>query len=229
MAKKFIITGCGRSGTGYMAEKLNAAGLKCGHESVFRVDGSVKWYDYDCDSSWFAAPHIKNLPKDILIIHIVRNPIFVAKSFHRIGLFSFLSWRNFIINPSISFVVKKYLLRPKNIFYRLKHVILHRKMLSKNGSSLSQSGEMNRFWKYWLEWNIMIENGVRESGASYLLIRLEDIDIKWESLCDHIGITLENVKINKINEKRDYHRKEIEIKHIPSDVRELAYKYGYEL
>ena len=62
-----VFTGTGFSGTGHLAALMNANGIYCGHESVFRIEGSV--YEaypdgtcpYQADSSWMAAGMTKEL------------------------------------------------------------------------------------------------------------------------------------------------------------------------
>jgi len=70
----FLITGCGRSGTKYMAECLRLAGLDVGHERMGR-DGAV--------SSIWCAPHPPYpkyhqqglRPQFDVILHQVREPL----------------------------------------------------------------------------------------------------------------------------------------------------------
>jgi len=38
-----LITGCGRSGTGYTCARLQKLGMKIGHERI-QEDGTVDWY-----------------------------------------------------------------------------------------------------------------------------------------------------------------------------------------
>src|SRR3546814_6093748 len=51
----FLITGCGRSGTGWAAALFTALGYPCGHETVFRYDGVGAFNQPD--SSWLAVPY----------------------------------------------------------------------------------------------------------------------------------------------------------------------------
>lgn len=103
---KFIVTGCGRSGSVYMSRILNDVGIPCGHESIFNQEKEnhvlQRFYGYmpptiskcsdnhgwvdlsklQADSSYMAVPYlnykdVKNVP----IIHIVRNPFAVISSF----------------------------------------------------------------------------------------------------------------------------------------------------
>jgi len=77
---KFIITGTGRSGTGFTYKTLELNGFKSGHEAVFThtKDTLKNIKDYDCDVSWLAAPFLANY--DIPKFHVVRNPVKVIES-----------------------------------------------------------------------------------------------------------------------------------------------------
>lgn len=88
---KYLVTGTGRSGTGYASKVLQSAGIGCGHETVFgpqgleyaeKVAGRV-----DADSSWLAAPFL-DLPvlEGVQIIHLTRHPKHVIESLLRIHL-----------------------------------------------------------------------------------------------------------------------------------------------
>lgn len=84
--KKLLITGTGRSGTGYMSELLRSSGVNVGHERVFswqwaRSGGTKhKWMGLKGDSSWMAAPVLHTLPESILVIHVVRAPLSTIRS-----------------------------------------------------------------------------------------------------------------------------------------------------
>src|SRR5689334_5762287 len=91
--QRVLITGCARSGTGYLAALLTELGLECGHERVFAprtVRGSTPtWPDgVRAESSWLAAPYLAHLPKGTAVVHLVRHPLAVMRSNLRIGFFS---------------------------------------------------------------------------------------------------------------------------------------------
>lgn len=78
---RVLITGIGRSGTGYMSKLLTAAGLPCGHEKLYheRSEHPTAWLDAQAEASWFAVPWIgyertRHYP-DLLAVHLVRNPM----------------------------------------------------------------------------------------------------------------------------------------------------------
>lgn len=84
----FLITGCGRSGTGYMSKMLTDNGIKCGHENFFGVfSRNRKRIKFSSESSWLAVPKI-NDDLDANFVKIFRNPIENIKSNVDLLLFS---------------------------------------------------------------------------------------------------------------------------------------------
>lgn len=85
---KIIVTGTGRCGTGYAAKVLTTHGLRCGHENVFRpLAANINWRNYQADSSWLAVAHPDQLARHP-VVHCIRNPLHVARSYLRINFFS---------------------------------------------------------------------------------------------------------------------------------------------
>jgi hypothetical protein len=89
---KLVITGTGRSGTGYCAELLRACGVACGHESVFTPDVAlgrliVDWADYEADCSWLAAPG-RRWPAidDAHLVLVTRHPAAVVRSWLELSI-----------------------------------------------------------------------------------------------------------------------------------------------
>lgn len=84
---KYVATGCGHSGTGYVANLLRSGGINCGHEGVFNSKGL--WFDpprFEAESSWVAAVHLGHPAVETAkVIHVVRNPVDVIKSHVRAG------------------------------------------------------------------------------------------------------------------------------------------------
>jgi len=86
MALRYVATGMGHSGTGYVSRLLQSAGVRCGHGSVFSADGVLYGTDLDADSSFAAAAYLRrSICKKAVVIHVVRNPVDVVKSYLRSG------------------------------------------------------------------------------------------------------------------------------------------------
>lgn len=86
---RVLITGCGRSGTAFSAKVLATGGAPVTHEGVFGPIAN-SWpvtHRTRIESSWLAAPHLANL-EQVKVIHQVRNPLFVVRSFVGFGFFT---------------------------------------------------------------------------------------------------------------------------------------------
>jgi len=101
---KAIVTGTGRSGTGYMSKVLCESGFACGHEQVFTHRGvEPNEHGLDADSSWMAVPYLSHYPRTpIVLVH--RDPVAVISSFKGIDFFGRPSpYRSFMFakNPAL--------------------------------------------------------------------------------------------------------------------------------
>lgn len=74
----FLVTGCGRSGTGWAAALFTTLGHPCKHEGQFAWNkaGPLE----GGESSWLAVPHLDTLPQDTRILRIMRDPYEVVQS-----------------------------------------------------------------------------------------------------------------------------------------------------
>lgn len=77
-----LVTGCGRSGTGYMTEFLRASGLDLLHEHMGN-DGSVSWL-MASEIDWAPWGPLSKEYKFKHIFHQVRNPLKVIQSFYNV-------------------------------------------------------------------------------------------------------------------------------------------------
>jgi len=80
---RLLVTGCGRSGTMWMAAALSSTGLDCGHERAFTpgYGGSApRWGegDWTAEGSGHGAPFTP-LP-GTHVVHLVRHPVHVVSS-----------------------------------------------------------------------------------------------------------------------------------------------------
>lgn len=226
---KFIITGCGRSGTNYVAERLNSFGIKCGHESVFRVTGAKENLgNYDGDSSWFSAPFLGKQYPSTKILHIVRDPKKVIESFHRIGLFNASPLRHVLIGQSFLINAKRYKFNLKKLYYRYNYVMAHRNLLKTYTSCWEKETEFERLCEYWYQWNKIIEERVNTYNLPYMICRLEDIDNRWNEIVDFLALDIKVKPGNPINKKNSYPYLLPFEKKIPEKICNLARKYNYD-
>jgi len=70
---KFVVTGTGHHGSGYVAEVLWRAGVRCGHEQWFGVPGGERVEDLDGESSWLALGQLDSYEGPVA--HQVRHPL----------------------------------------------------------------------------------------------------------------------------------------------------------
>lgn len=76
--RSFLITGCGRSGTGWASALFTALGYPCGHESLYNL-----WQEGPLskpESSWLAIPHLESLGEGVSLLRIMRDPYLVVQS-----------------------------------------------------------------------------------------------------------------------------------------------------
>lgn len=87
--QRFLVTGTGRCGTGYLAQLLTRLGLPTGHEQVYHpgnlATGEFHWNVERGEASWLAAPFLAHFQGDA--VHLVRHPLDVIGSFAGIGFF----------------------------------------------------------------------------------------------------------------------------------------------
>lgn len=84
---RLVVTGTGRSGTGWCAAVLNSAGIFTGHERVFgpkqAAGGLIDWSEYHADCSWMAVPRLPLM--GVRAALVVRHPLDVVSSMYQIG------------------------------------------------------------------------------------------------------------------------------------------------
>lgn len=90
-APRAVITGTGRSGTGYMSRLITEATghATCGHEGWFAELGD-RTPGLDVDSSWLALPDIEAGTWSGPVVHVVRNPVACVASLLRTEFFGVL-------------------------------------------------------------------------------------------------------------------------------------------
>lgn len=85
---KILVTGCGRTGTQYMASLFTYLGFRSNHERIYTHYSAenydeemvrIKWLCADVESSWMAAPFLDKLSHDVAVWHILRDPLKVLR------------------------------------------------------------------------------------------------------------------------------------------------------
>jgi len=97
----YLITGTGNSATGWAAQVLTSAGVPCGHEAVYSIDGVRANDGLRADSSWLAAPH---LPCAETTVHLVRDPLPCIRSmahvfFRGLTIYSYYALAHYGLEP----------------------------------------------------------------------------------------------------------------------------------
>ncbi|HIG10101.1 MAG: hypothetical protein ABGY71_11940 [bacterium] len=178
--ERVLITGCGRSRTGYSAKPLSALDIPCGHEEVFSLQactsGEVDWPEsLLAESSWLAAPFLGDLPPRTAILHQVRQSLSVIRSLARIGLFEGPSaYRSFV---------------EEHLGGRARWGWL---------------GALEACLRYWEEWNALVERGAQESGLYYRRIQIQQFDPGFlVSLLGELGFERSEAQVADCNTSGD--------------------------
>jgi hypothetical protein len=89
--KKFLITGCGKSGTMYMSKLLTSIGIPTSHQRSGQPQDFINNKlpvipeDKRGDVSWYPCGCLDKLGSDIIIIHQTRNPLHVIRALKRVN------------------------------------------------------------------------------------------------------------------------------------------------
>lgn len=206
---KYVITGTGRCGTGYVSKLLSSAGSNCTHEGVFTLHGCEvarervelrrehpEW-SWEGDSSWIAAPCLgQDWLEGVKVVHLVRHPVAVIRSQLRMG-----KWTG------------RY---ARYVKYAHRHLA--------GLANLSDTRKKGVRW--WIGWNRMIE-----PYADYT----HRIDIDEDAaLLDFLGIDWEDKELfnNTLYNTRTIYNIDFRMKDLPEAwrkklTREMA-RYGYD-
>lgn len=216
---RYIMTGTGRNGSGYIANILNKNGIKTGHENLFGIcPRSTSYVDYarnniksnkilQAESSWLIAPFLREdfISKDTKLLHIIRNPYHFIKSTVEINDIN-------LKNAHSPYV---------------RHVMKYGKVDLK-----SQIPSLTDFY---LNWITMIEDQ-RKLFNNSAIIKLEELKDSQGFLSKFFetNIKISSIKINtKTNRKSKLSRKQhfdiIKSIEDNEDLLELIKKYNYDI
>lgn len=169
-----VVIGSGRSGTGFMAAVLKAAGLDAAHEGYWHAHGGPHASQLDVDCSWLALPAIEHgtygsntAPWTGPTIHVVRHPVDTVRSLLGTGLF--------------------------NIDMDGNPYAMHAWMHARSAGMLVGHHPLHAAVEFWCEWN------ARCRAVADATLRLEDAgSIVWASVvADALGMGLDAEAVMK--------------------------------
>lgn len=222
---KFLITGCGRSGTNFLSQLISASGQRCGHEEMFNLTGS-RDNTLRYESSWYAVPYLHDLPRPCGILHIVRDPAKVARSFYRIGLLSSRPWRHVSYGDMWRLFLRRSFYSWQSV-RRWQFVAAHRRFLHTHTSCFELSDEVDRLYQYWFEWNSRIEEFARAEARPYLRIRIDDVNDRLEEAGAFLQLKHPLSQLPPTNPKTNYRPRPMPDRPMPPHVAELSRAYGF--
>jgi hypothetical protein len=99
--KRFLVTGCPRSGTRYASVLFRRLGVRMSQEAVFGINQGLygkppDWGEWEGESSWMAVPFLPL--DDTVVLHQVRHPLDFVRSVCGFG---------FLSNRSAEFIYPK--------------------------------------------------------------------------------------------------------------------------
>ena len=93
--KRFLVTGCPRSGTKYTTTLFRHLGVHVEHEKVFGVGEALgrrphRWRVFEGDVSWLAVPFLPlhGEDEDVVVLHQLRHPLEFVRSVVGFGFLS---------------------------------------------------------------------------------------------------------------------------------------------
>lgn len=221
MDLKYIIASTGHSGTVAMAKIFTQSGISCGHESIFNVGGleeankrlnnpklienstvsefhGLKNQEIIAESSFMSVPFLSEF-KNSTIIHLVRNPMHVVKS-----------WVTDI-----------------NAFDNIKTDNKYQQFIYKHLPELKNDmSQIDRGCLYYILWNKLIQTNIFyriedpiETLSTQLNIGLKSIESKTINTKKHLH--LGKVNFNNIEQIQD--------SYIKKEFVDIANKYGYNI
>lgn len=172
---KYIVVSSPRSGTGYTAEVLSHLGLNCGHETWFFPGRTIyhkRGEEFWGDSSWLATPYLDKMPPTTLVLHQLRNPI-----------------------KTLDSMMARRQLRgckpggkgPRGEYTKFL------KLYFENWES--EESQQDRLARFWVEWNLKIEEQENNPNLRYLRFKIEDMNEELLlSITSLIGAPMPNPK-----------------------------------
>lgn len=182
-APPFVVTGCGRSGTKFTATVFAQLGFRCGHEEVFvpTLDRFRGFGEAQGDSSTLAVPFLDQLERGTLVLHQVRHPLDVIRSYRDIAYFKDpprWSLRTDILHPmretatALSRRVRG-LPEKSSAATVVEFVRFNRRHCP---VAFTEDGLVARSARYYIEWNKRAESASGIDGLDYVRYQVERLD-----------------------------------------------------
>jgi hypothetical protein len=233
---RFVVTGCARSGTLFIAQALSGLGHPCGHEVLFTPDTTrvPAFGTADGDVSWLAAPFVEDLPAGTVVLHQVRDPLATVRSIVGVRMFQtkphpLMQARYRLQYYRIRFA--RPITNPRFIRFAATHC----------PEAFEPEDETSRAATYWVRWNRMIEQAANRANLTYRRYRVEDLDDDLLTDFDHLlGGAASPAEVAAVRAKlgTSTHRArqvdaltmaDIRDSSIRSQLSDLAAEFGYDL
>lgn len=223
---KYLVVGCGRSGTGFLSTFINEAGKPCGHEEVFSENGPTN-SDLIYESSWFAVPFLSDLSDDVKVLHTVRHPEKVIGSLYRIGMLADNPLHQIARGQYFEFL-KSSIINPAGALDRIRYVNALRKFVRQHSDCFDHKTEYKRLEAYWRNWNRNIEAFAETRKRNYLRINIENFDEAKNAVLEFLDLEAPAAEdhLSK-NMKPEYSREAAETEPFEDETLELMRRYGY--
>ncbi len=201
--RPFVITGCARSGTAYMAALLDGLGLRVGHEVVFdpRTRHFDGWQGQNGDSSWLAAPFLADLG-DALVVHQLRHPLKVVRSL--VGVRFFADRSRAFLEGDDAYTRAKWAVRerlmsaghvPHSEHGARPHKVYRAFLATFEPGLWDLTTEPERALAYWVRWTRRIRD--HAGSTTYESHHLERLDPEWVSgLLGRIGLEVDPAHVS---------------------------------
>jgi hypothetical protein len=178
---RFVVTGCARSGTLFMAEALHGLGHSCGHEQLFTPETTAlpEFGDADGDVSWLAAPFLPDLPDGTVVLHQVRDPLATIRSMVGVRMFQTRPHPLMQLRYRLQYHhirVARPITNARFVRFAARHC----------PGVFDLPDEVSRAAAYWVRWNRMIEKAGTERDLVYQRYRVEDLDDARLAQLDHV-------------------------------------------
>jgi hypothetical protein len=202
--KRFLVTGCPRSGTMYTSKVFKGLGVNFGHESVFGLRQGLRgrpanWGEWEGEASWLSVPFLP-LDDDTVVLHQVRHPLYFVRSVCGWGFLSDAS---------------------AGLHYS-KVVGLHAPEVYAPDTEPERGATMWRVWNEKAEAHAVMTYRVEDLDAALLLrlCRLIELDVSEEQVTQVLDDLPENVNRRRRDDS-------VQWQAIEPIVGEAAARYGY--